>query len=139
MNKALLDTDTFSEVGRGVNANVARNAKTYYRSFGFYTLSTVSIMEVVSGYQQKQLSHRINAFLASIVSFDLLAFDQPTAELAGRIAGDLSRTGQSIGVSDTVIAATALVHGLELVTGNTRHFERIRQVGYPLTLVNWRN
>jgi tRNA(fMet)-specific endonuclease VapC len=33
---------------------------------------------------------------------------------------------------------TALTHGLELVTGNTSHFQRIQQIGYPLTLANWR-
>jgi tRNA(fMet)-specific endonuclease VapC len=36
------------------------------------------------------------------------------------------------------IAAIALEHGLELVTGNTAHFQRVQQLGYPLTLANWR-
>jgi len=38
-----------------------------------------------------------------------------------------------------MIAAIVVVHGLELVTGNTAHYQRIQQLGYPLTLVNWRN
>lgn len=37
-----------------------------------------------------------------------------------------------------MIAAIALHHGLELVTGNTAHFQRIQQLGYPLTVANWR-
>jgi tRNA(fMet)-specific endonuclease VapC len=37
-----------------------------------------------------------------------------------------------------MIAAIALTHGLELVTGNTSHFQRIQQIGYPLILANWR-
>ena len=65
-------------------------------------------------------------------------FDQPAAELAGRIAGDLDRIGQPIGRADPMIAAIALTHGLELVTGNTAHYQRVQQLGYPLTLVNWR-
>jgi tRNA(fMet)-specific endonuclease VapC len=68
----------------------------------------------------------------------LLPFDQPAAELAGRIAGDLERIGQTIGVTDTMIAAIALEKGLELVTGNTSDFQRVQQLGYPLILVNWR-
>ena len=68
---------------------------------------------------------------------ELLPFDQPEAELAGRIAGDLERIGHPIGVADTMIAAIALTHGLELVTGNTSDFQRVQQLGYPLTLVNW--
>jgi tRNA(fMet)-specific endonuclease VapC len=37
-----------------------------------------------------------------------------------------------------MIAAIALTHGLELVTGNTTHFQRVQQLGYPLILANWR-
>lgn len=37
-----------------------------------------------------------------------------------------------------MVAATAVVHGVELVTGDTSHYQRIQQVGYALTLVNWR-
>jgi tRNA(fMet)-specific endonuclease VapC len=36
-----------------------------------------------------------------------------------------------------MIAAIALQHGLELVTANTSHFERVHRLGYPLILVNW--
>ena len=51
---------------------------------------------------------------------------------------DLDGTGQGIGLADPMIAAIALNQGLELVTGNTAHFQRIQRLGYPLTLVNWR-
>jgi predicted nucleic acid-binding protein len=37
-----------------------------------------------------------------------------------------------------MIAAIALTHGLELVTGNTAHYQSIQQLGYRLTLANWR-
>src|SRR5207237_7671229 len=76
--------------------------------------------------------------LTHVGSEEVLGFDQPAAELAGRIWGDLERTGQPIGLADPVIAAIALTHSLELVTGNTSHYQRIQQLGYPLTLVNWR-
>jgi tRNA(fMet)-specific endonuclease VapC len=35
-----------------------------------------------------------------------------------------------------MIAAIALNYGLELVTGNTSHFQRVQQLGYPLSLAN---
>ena len=76
--------------------------------------------------------------MSSIASEEILVFDQTAAELAGRIAGDLERVGQPISRADPMIAAIALEHGLELVTGNTAHYQRIEQLGYPLTLVNWR-
>ena len=37
-----------------------------------------------------------------------------------------------------MIAAIALEHGLELVTGNTSDFQRVQQLGYPLILANLR-
>lgn len=138
MNKALLDTDIFSELGKGMNAAVVRNGISYRNAFGFYTLSAVTVMEVVRGYQQKQLTGRIQAFMASLSAEEVIGLDAATAELAGRIAGDLERTGQRIGVSDSIIAAIALQHGLELVTGNTAHYRRVQGLGYPLVLGNWR-
>lgn len=68
----------------------------------------------------------------------MIPFDQAAAELAGTIGGELERTGQPVGLADTMIAAIALTHGLELVTGNTAHFQRIQSLGYPLALSNWR-
>ncbi len=138
MNKALLDTDILSDIGKAKDATVAANAKTYRRSFGHYTLSAVSVMEVVNGFQRTQAAGRLNAFLSTLPQMEILLFDQPAAELAGRIAGDLERIGQPIGVADTMIAAIAIENGLELVTGNTSDYERIQQLGYPLMLVNWR-
>jgi tRNA(fMet)-specific endonuclease VapC len=37
----------------------------------------------------------------------------------------LARAGKPIGPYDTLIAATALEHGLTLVTHNTREFRRV--------------
>jgi predicted nucleic acid-binding protein len=41
-------------------------------------------------------------------------------------------------VTDPMIAAIAIEQGLELVTGNTAHFQRVQQLGYPLTPIDWR-
>jgi hypothetical protein len=37
LNKAILDTDNFSEIIKGVNQTVAAHARTYHRAFGRYT------------------------------------------------------------------------------------------------------
>jgi tRNA(fMet)-specific endonuclease VapC len=138
VNKALLDTDTLSEIGKGKHPGVAANAKTYRRAFGYYSFSTVTVLEIVRGYQKAQQLQRLNAFVASITSEEVFPLDLSAAELAGRITGDLDRIGQPIGRADPMIAAIAIDQGLELVTGNTAHYQRIQQLGYPLTLVNWR-
>lgn len=130
MNKALLDTDIFSEIAKGVNQTVAGHATAYRTAFGRYTISAVTFMEIVRGYRKKQATRQLQAFLAAITSQEVIPFDQDAAALAGTIAAELDRTGQVIGLADTMIPAVALMQRLELVTGNTAHFQRIQQLGY---------
>jgi tRNA(fMet)-specific endonuclease VapC len=46
LNKALLDTDIFSEITKGVNQAVAAHATAYHTAFARYTISAVTFMEV---------------------------------------------------------------------------------------------
>ena len=138
MRETLLDTDIYSEILRVVNAVVVANATAYRQAYGRLTLSVITVMEMVKGFQQVQRPQKIASVLTHIGSEIVLDFHQPSAELAGRIWGDLERTGQPIGLADPMIAAVALTHDLELATGNIAHYQRIQQLGYPLTLANWR-
>lgn len=47
------------------------------------------------------------------------------AQRAADIYGDLRQKGQLINDNDIFIAATALEHGLVLVSNNLNHFQRI--------------
>ena len=69
---------------------------------------------------------------------EVLPLDVDAALIAGRIYGELEKSGQTIGRADPLIAGIALAHTLELVTGSTNHFERIASLGYPLKLRDWR-
>jgi tRNA(fMet)-specific endonuclease VapC len=101
-------------------------------------VSVVTVLEVVQGFHRVQNARRLLNFLNAVAMEQVIVFDQPAAELARRSSGDMDRTGQVIGLADPMIAAVALHHGLQLVTGNTAHFQRIQQFGYLLTLANWR-
>ncbi len=68
----------------------------------------------------------------------MLTLTTKSAELAGRIYAELERTGQPIGRADPIVAAIAIAENLLLATGNTKHYERIQQLGYALRLTNWR-
>jgi tRNA(fMet)-specific endonuclease VapC len=138
LNKALLDTDIFSEIVKGMNPVIAANATAYRKALGRYTVSAVTVMEMARGYQQKQATRQLQQYLSAIASEDVLPFDRAAAELAGHIAGELERIGQPIGTADPMFAAVALQHQLEIVTGNTAHFQRVQQLGYPLLLGDWR-
>ncbi len=138
MNKTLVDTDIYSEILRAVNPTVVAYAGFYRQTYGALTLSVITVMEMVKGFQQVQRQQKITDLLAYVASEEVLDFGQQAAVLAGRIWGDLERTGQRIGQANPMIAAIALAHNLELATGNISHYQRIQQLGYPLTLVSWR-
>jgi predicted nucleic acid-binding protein len=138
MPKSLLNTDVLSEILRSVNTTVVGNANAYRVTFGHFSLSVITVMEMVKGLHKVQRPQKIASLLALLATEETLVFDQVAAEQAGRIWGDLERTGQPIGLADPMIAAVALRHGMELVTGNTAHYQRIQQLGYPLMLANWR-
>ncbi len=49
MEKTLLDTDIFSEILKKKNANVKIKAEQYRELFDHYTISTITILEIVKG------------------------------------------------------------------------------------------
>jgi predicted nucleic acid-binding protein len=53
--------------------------------------------------------------------------------MAAEIYADLSRRGELIADADILIAASALVRGLGIVTNNEEHFKRIQN----LHVENW--
>ena len=135
---ALIDTDIYSEIKRGVNRRVVAKATSYKIICDYYTISIITVTEIVKGWQKRQREDRIQQFLAELADVEILTLDRDGAELAGRIDADLERAGQPIGLADVIIAATALQHNLTLVTGNTNHYQRIQALGYDLKLDNWR-
>jgi tRNA(fMet)-specific endonuclease VapC len=139
MDRALLDTDTFSEISKAKNAQVLQNARSYRDKFGHYTISVVTLTEVVKGLQKRGRLDRIDDLILRLSTEEVLPLGFHAAVIAGRIYGELERAGQTIGRADPYIAGIAIASGLTLVTGNTRHFERIVALGFPLTLADWRN
>jgi tRNA(fMet)-specific endonuclease VapC len=138
MDPSLLDTDIFSEVLKARNPIVSRNATAYRQQFGRYTISAPTVTELVKGFQKLGREDRIQALITGLASEEVLPLDRDAATIAGRIYGELERAGQPIGRLDPLIAAIAIHHNLVLVTGNTKHFERVVALGFPLTLGNWR-
>jgi hypothetical protein len=58
----------------------------------------------------------------------VLPYDAATAKAFGRLRSTLEAAGTRLDDADLQIGATALHHGLELVTGNLRHFQRIPEL-----------
>ncbi len=138
MDKVLLDTDILSEVLRAKNPKIVQQVTSYKSTFGALTITAITVMEIIKGLHKAGRDDAAQRFLESTRASEVLAFDQAAAEIAGRIYGDLEKTGQPIGRADPMIAALAICAGLTLVTGNTEHYRRIQAIGYSLKIDNWR-
>jgi len=78
------------------------------------------------GLAAKRADLQIARFNRFCDACEVLPVDEAVANHAAMIYADLRQRGQPIGDADILIAATAMVHGLGLVTNNLNHFERIR-------------
>ena len=122
----LFDTDAISELLRPQPAtafikwlmNISREEQ--------FT-SAVVIGELYKGAYRSQASerHLSNIEQRILPAVTVLPYDTGIAKVFGRIRAHLEETGTILPDADLQIAATALGHGLELVTGNLRHFSRI--------------
>ncbi|MEH1766581.1 MAG: PIN domain-containing protein [Nostoc sp.] len=112
-------------------------ANSYLNQFDKYTISAITVMEIVEGWQKCKQEKRLQQFLTIVNSQEILSFDLAEAVLAGKIYADLETTGKRIGYPDCMIAAIAIRHNLTLVTGNLSHYQRIQDLNYLLKLDNW--
>jgi tRNA(fMet)-specific endonuclease VapC len=138
MARSLLDTDILSEVLRGKNEIIRSHAEIYLSQHGQLTISVLTVLEIVKGFERAQRIDALSRFLADLETVEVLPLSSEAAILAGRMYGALERTGQPIGRIDPMIAALAFSNNLELVTGNHAHYERLVLLGFPLRLVDWR-
>jgi tRNA(fMet)-specific endonuclease VapC len=127
--KYLVDTDTASFFIRGIPEVVA----SAMRELDYWCISSITCLELSSGLfqtQNKGVELAITEFLRDVRVAEFTGHD---ASEAGRLLAKLKAAGTPIGHFDTLIAAHALSLNLTLVTNNTRHFSKVRD----LRLANW--
>jgi len=49
LKRAIIDTDIFSEMLKGIDQNVLAHAQRYRERFGRYTISAITVLEIVRG------------------------------------------------------------------------------------------
>ncbi len=128
--KFLLDTCTVSDYLRGVDPVVRRIQKAKPSEVA---ISAVTVMELRYGAARRQstkLTAAIDGFLSGITQ---LPVESEAAEQAGLLRAAMDTKGHSIALADCQIAATALVHGLILVSSDT-DLKRVPK----LKIVDWR-
>lgn len=90
-------------------------------------IATLSVMEIECGLFNNPLINAQRGELMRQLLHELVAlpFDTATARLAATELLRLRRSGTMVGPYDLLIAATALAHGLIMVTANVGECRRI--------------
>jgi predicted nucleic acid-binding protein len=92
-----------------------RGARAFAAPAGTVSYSVVTRAELFAGKASQEAV--VEQLLAPMRE---LALDRSIAERAGRLRRD-----HGVALADALIAATALAHGLDLLTRNRRHFVRV--------------
>jgi predicted nucleic acid-binding protein len=135
----LFDTDAISELLK------RRPAAAYVRWLRAvpreeqYT-SAVVVGELYQGAFRSSAAarHLENIEKRVLPSVTVLSYDAAAARVYGEIRARLEAAGRPLADADLQIAATALLHDLDLVTGNVRHFERVPQLRISAALAEGR-
>ena len=85
------------------------------------------------GLNAKRATEQLAKFEILCASMQILPLTDAIIIRAAGIYADLYQRGQLVGDADILIAATAIEHGLVLVTNNENHHSRIA----GLTIENW--
>lgn len=89
-------------------------------------VSTVTIAEVLEGaFGSADSSSHLLTYLHFLSNFATLDVTESVARRFAELRATLRRQGNLIADMDLLIAATAIVHDLSLLTRNTRHFSRV--------------
>lgn len=125
--KVLLDTCVLSELRRG-KSDAPVTAAVAALPHDALFLSVITLGEIVKGVdllaegrKKKELRQWLQ-IIKSDFSDHILGIDPMTAQIWGEITARAQLRGILIPASDGLIAATALQHGLHLMTRNTKHF-----------------
>jgi len=121
---ALLDTDTLSEIMKGKNSSVEQHATEYLRTHGQFRFSVITRYEILRGLKSKQAARQITVFENKCNKSYIYPVTDDIVVQASSIYAYLHQKGLLISDADILIAATAIVHNLTLITGNIGHFNR---------------
>ena len=126
----LLDTDYVMSLVRG-DRRAINLAKRIEEELAYRAIFIVTVHESLLGVHlsywrnKKKLEEMLERAESELMRFDIIPYDYKIARKTAEIMAYLRREGEILGLADVIIAATALVNELKLVTRNTEHFSRV--------------
>lgn len=123
MTRALFDTDVIIDYLRG-----DKQAIDYFESFdGDFYISAITIAELYSGVKGVQEREELDYFTSL---FSVLPLTSEIAIVGGLLRKKWHASG-GMGLADALIAATANVHKMSLISLNEKHFGMLENLLVP--------
>jgi tRNA(fMet)-specific endonuclease VapC len=134
MKRCTLDTNIITAFLKN-DLGVVEKVSNYLESFDKLTINIISYYEILRGLKDLGNQEKLGSFENFILENELVLIRKETVEKAAEIYAYLKKNGNLIEDADILMAATAIVEDLVLITNNTSHFNRVRE----LSLENWLN
>jgi predicted nucleic acid-binding protein len=132
----LLDTNVISQLTKARPNEAAMRWLGMVKPLQLH-LSVITLTEIRYGTESMQkgrkrtdFEHWLDENLPRMFPARILHVNERVADEAGRLIAHAKKAATTPDLADILIAATAIVHGLEIATLNREHFEKL-----PVTLV----
>ena len=128
--KSLLDTCVLTELRQPEGHPAVKSAVAEVPDADLY-LSVLTVCEIAKGIGLLAAGRKKKALTSWLIGLEtkfgdrILSIDGETARIWGELTARAQKSGIIIPGVDGLLAATALRHGLHVMTRNTRHFEAI--------------
>ncbi|MEK6887584.1 MAG: type II toxin-antitoxin system VapC family toxin [Candidatus Aenigmatarchaeota archaeon] len=122
----LVDTDWIVDYLKGKEDIVKRLQTLFDKGLYVSIISVAEIYEGIAGTKNKEVfTKSFEDFLEGVIVLNL---SNDICKKFGEIRNILRKKGELIGDFDILIASTSMVHDLKLITNNTAHFSRIKEL-----------
>lgn len=122
----LIDTDWIIDHFNGVLSRTRRLMELQPQGLAVSSISIAKLWEGVYFSKDPARSRaQLERFLQGVT---VLGLKEEICCRFGRVRGELRSRGEIVGDFDLLIAATAVVHNLTLLTNNRKHFKRFQDL-----------
>ena len=132
MKRCTLDTNIITAFLKN-DSRVVERVSDYLEFFDKLTINIISYYEILRGLKDLGNEEKLRRFDNFIQENELVFITKDTIEKAAEIYAYLKKEGNLIEDADILMASTAIVEDLVLITNNIKHFKRVKD----LEIENW--
>lgn len=132
MKRCTLDTNIITAFLKN-DLRVVQKVSDYLELFEKLTINIISYYEILRGLKDLGDEEKLKRFEGFIQENELVSIRKETVEKAAEIYAYLKKEGNLIEDADILMASTAIVEDLVLITNNIKHFKRVK----GLRIDNW--